>query len=167
MFRKFQQTLCLFGECVKFFCMCCLNAWLNEVSVMMISILKTHFARFQSMIVKKFHSYLLHYPILMAFPNRFRYCHHSICCNYVYFYFIAIPYVYVICYSLFFRCSSQFVLFVHLVCQLITLLHTHTHTHATAQRRKKITFKEIDEKLKSFFCYLNFTNKIHDANEII
>lgn len=60
---------------IIFFCMCCwLNAWFNEVSVMMISILRTHFARFQLKIVKKFRSYLAHYSMLMAFPKQFRFC---------------------------------------------------------------------------------------------
>lgn len=71
---NFSKLYCLsdvYGE-NGFFCICWLNAWLNEVSVMMISSLKTHFARFH--LVNQFHSYLMHYPILMAFPNRFRSC---------------------------------------------------------------------------------------------
>lgn len=94
MFPQISAKLyvCLVSMCVSF-CMCCwLNAWFNEVSVMMISILKTHFARFQLTFVKKFRSYLMHYPILMAFPNQFRFClfPRSISCNYVYFDFITL-----------------------------------------------------------------------------
>lgn len=134
------------------FCMCCsLNAWLNEVSVMMISILKTHFARIQlTTIVKKFRSYLMHYPILMACPKQFRFCPfpHSISCNYVYFDFIALYVIdFLLLLLLFF---SRFVIYSPCLPIDYAIAYAQDTQQYTQKRKKILNIKS--KKLKSFYC---------------